>query len=81
MANMPDQWYIDEARKLQKERGKALGDAAVEVARDPEVSKGSNPGAWVSAWIWVPDPGTDKKEHHVQESEPTGADQAPRPPA
>ena len=26
-----------------------------ELAADPQVSPGADPGAWVQAWVWVPD--------------------------
>lgn len=54
MGMMPQNWYREEARKRQ-EPGK------LEVDTDATVSSGvSQPperrGAWVQAWLWVPDP-------------------------
>lgn len=77
MAMMPEAWYVEEAKKVQKQRGKELGDLAIEVDATPVVSSGSNPGAWVACWLWVPDPGTAKGEHAIQQAKPGAADQAP----
>ncbi len=50
-------YYRNEARRLyQKRRGICYDQPALEVADAAEISKGIElPGAWVQAWIWIPD--------------------------
>jgi hypothetical protein len=37
---------------------RAVGTVRPQLHRDvlPTVSKGTSPGAWVMAWVWIPDP-------------------------
>jgi hypothetical protein len=52
------QWYIDRARKLYDKEGQ------LEVDPTARVSFGDDPGAYVEAWIWIPDnePNEDDKD-------------------
>lgn len=67
MARMPDEWYKAEAARRHQVLREAPTAPGVEVsaAAPPyfreTVSKGTDPGAWVMMWAWVPDPpeGTD----------------------
>lgn len=72
MGRMSDEYYRTEAARLYAKQaaGKKLevvdhgelptdvGPATPGVYRDemPVVSRGTNPGAWVMLWAWVPDP-------------------------
>lgn len=48
--------YRETAIKLlHKERGDNLQEMAVEIRYNAEVSRGSHPGAWVQAWVWIPE--------------------------
>lgn len=44
-----DQWYIAHARVEYGDEGR------IEIDDDAKVSRGSDPGAYVQAWVWVYD--------------------------
>ncbi len=59
MPKMTDDWYRNAARE---HFGRPRTDPllpALEVDPHAEVSKGTYPGAWVAAWIWIPFPRED----------------------
>ena len=46
----PDDWFIAEARQIHQE------DGEVEIDDGAIVSRSSDGGAYVAAWVWVPIP-------------------------
>ena len=61
MAMMDKEWYLKEARRITGESVdggelKDLSKPGTRVSKDVQVSTGTNPGAWVSCWLWIPDP-------------------------
>jgi hypothetical protein len=46
-----DDWYRESARELYGE------DGEIEVDSNARVSRGDDGGAYVEAWVWVPDDG------------------------
>lgn len=52
-----DTAFRDTARRLHHNHmePRDLSQAFINVAEDAPVSVGTNPGAWVEAWIWIPD--------------------------
>ena len=47
---MSEAWYVERARELHHR------DGEVEIGTDATVSLGDDDGAYVQAWVWVPDP-------------------------
>ncbi len=48
----------DAYRKVAQGFGRRIADMTlpgIEVSDTADVSAGTNPGAWVQAWIWIPD--------------------------
>lgn len=66
-------WYVAEARRLHPTGRVALDAPAIEVDRHavPEISSGNLPGAWVQAWIWIPEPSliTQRRTHAKEAAE------------
>lgn len=60
---MSDREYIEAAREHQREGTLEIDDGAV-------VSRGSDPGAYVQAWVWVEDPAGDASEDYNEDEEP-----------
>ena len=46
-----DDWYRERAKELYCMDGK------IEVDSNARISRGDDPGAYVEAWVWVPDDG------------------------
>jgi len=61
-----DRWFRTRAKDLYD------SDGSIEVDGDARVSRGSETGAYVEAWVWVPVE-SDVARHRV--SEPTKASQ------
>jgi hypothetical protein len=59
MGVMEIDWYRKRATEMySRPRDPDLKKPAVQVDEElADVSSGTNPGAWVQAWVWVPDPG------------------------
>ncbi|MBV5324882.1 MAG: hypothetical protein J0626_06220, partial [Rhodospirillaceae bacterium] len=56
--------YIQKAKKLYER------DGEIEVDDNAKVSEGSDPGAYVQAWVWVPNPEAETEDDEaVEESE------------
>lgn len=49
MSSQSEQWYRDHASGH-------VGGEEIQVDSDAIVSTNDNDGAWVQAWVWVPDP-------------------------
>lgn len=59
---LPEDPVVITARQLfAGERGDNMTEPVVEVPKHAQVSRGTSPGAWVEAWIWVPDPPAEEK--------------------
>lgn len=52
---MTNEQYIQAAREGYQRTGSHRGD--IEIDEGAEVSRGSDKGAYVQAWVWVNDPG------------------------
>ena len=44
-----DDWYRERAKELY------CVDGEIEVDSNARISRGDDPGAYVEAWVWVPD--------------------------
>ncbi len=73
---MTDQQYIDKAREIHS------SDGQVEIDDGAVVSRGSDPGAYVAAWVWVYN-GTDAEDFDAgiaSEDEEDQGEHLPAPP-
>lgn len=83
MPAMPNEWYVARAKahlgdrfeRAETAAGRAVepgvGPAAPAVEVPGTVSRGTNPGAWVMLWVWVPDP-AGGGSGEAQEQQPAG---------
>jgi len=55
------------------------GDAGIEIDEGAVVSRGSDPGAYVAAWVWVENPDGIASEDDDQEDETAPSVQVPAP--
>lgn len=53
-SHMPTAWYRRQARTAYHEEGRIEIDDGAPVSRNSE--RGVDQGAYVQAWVWVPDP-------------------------
>lgn len=68
--------YREKARRMYERPRDDLNQPAVTIGDIADVSKGTNPGAWVQAWVWVPD--EEVQHEHGKTDEGPGGQGADR---
>jgi len=60
-SHMPTAWYLEQAKALYHDEGRIEVDNGAPVSRNEE--RGIDHGAYVQAWVWVPDPELNRTSH------------------